>query len=188
MTHRPVLTVFCGSSGDVDEIYRDAAVRLGKVMGQAGLDLVFGGGHVGLMGLLADSALAAGSRVVGIIPGFLRDRELAHPDVHELIVTGTMHERKQQMYDRANAFVSLPGGLGTFDETIEVMTWTQLGLSRKPVILVNVNDYWQPFISLVQHAIQSGFASARHETILSVVASPDDVPSKIPAITYDRQN
>jgi uncharacterized protein (TIGR00730 family) len=179
MIKRPSICVFCGSSSNVAEIYKQSAVRLGTVVGEAGMDLIYGGGHVGMMGIVADAALAAGSRVTGIIPRFLDEWEVGHEGLDELVVTETMHERKQIMYDRADAFVTLPGGLGTFDETIEVITWTQLGLSKKPVILVNVNGYWTRFLELIQFSIDEGFAKPEHASILTVVDAPEDVPGVV---------
>ena len=174
MIKRPTVCVFCGSSAGVAEVYRQSAILLGTALGQAGMDLVYGGGHVGLMGIVADAALAAGSRVTGIIPHFLDKFEVGHEGLDELVITETMHGRKKLMYDRADAFVALPGGLGTFDETIEVITWTQLGLSSKPVILVNVDGYWNPFLALIRHSIDKGFAKPEHETILSIVTTPEE--------------
>jgi uncharacterized protein (TIGR00730 family) len=174
MIKRPTVCVFCGSSTNVAEVYQQSAALLGTALGQAGMDLVYGGGHVGLMGIVADAALAAGSRVTGIIPRFLEEFEVGHEGLDELVITETMHNRKQLMYERADAFVTLPGGLGTFDETIEVITWTQLGLSSKPVILVNVDGYWDPFLALIRHSIAKGFAKPEHEAILSIVATPEE--------------
>ncbi len=143
------------------------------------MDLIYGGGRVGLMGIVADAALAAGSRVTGIIPRFLDEWEVGHDGLDELVVTETMHERKHLMYQSADAFVTLPGGLGTFDETIEVVTWTQLGLSKKPVILVNINGYWDRFLGLIRFAVDEGFAKQEHAGILTVVDSVADVPDAI---------
>ena len=178
---RPNLCVFCGSSSAVADVYRQSATRLGTVLGRSGIDLTFGGGRAGLMGLVADAALAAGSHVTGIIPSFLRQSEMDHTGIHELLVTRSMHERKQLMYDNANAFVSLPGGFGTYDETFEVITWTQLGLSTKPVILVNVNGYWNILLDMIRQGIKQQFIAARFEGILTVVEQPEDVPGVIAA-------
>lgn len=183
MGNRSTVCVFCGSSKGVAPVYQDSAVALGTILGNRGIDVVYGGGHVGLMGMVADAALDAGSRVTGIIPRFLQEWEVGHPGLDELVVTENMHDRKRLMYERADAFVSLPGGLGTFDETIEVMTWTQLGLSSKPVIVVNVNNYWDPFLELVQHGIAEGFARPENESILTVVDKPEDVPPLIHQVT-----
>jgi uncharacterized protein (TIGR00730 family) len=174
MIKRPTVCVFCGSSAGVAEVYQQSATLLGTALGQAGMDLVYGGGHVGLMGIVADAALAAGSRVTGIIPRFLDTFEVGHEGLDELVITETMHDRKKLMYERADAFVALPGGLGTFDETIEVITWTQLGLSSKPVILVNVDGYWNPFLALIRHSIDKGFTKPEHEAILRIVTTPEE--------------
>src|SRR5690242_13485789 len=147
------LCVYCGSSGMVDERYRAAASELGTRLAAAGIELVYGGGRVGLMGLLADAALAAGGRVTGVIPRHLHDREVAHAGLSELIVVGSMHERKRRMFDIADGFAALPGGLGTLDETIEIVTWRQLALHDKPVVIVDVAGYWAPLRALVEHAI-----------------------------------
>ena len=169
------ICVFCGSRSDVSPRYRDAATRLGTLLGTAGIDLVYGGGRIGLMGLLADAALAAEGRVIGVIPRFLDELEVAHDGLQELVVTETMHERKRYMYDRSDAFVSLPGGLGTFDETIEVITHIQLGLLSKPIVLVDIDGYWQPLLDLVRHGFASGFIAEQHLGILEVVDRPEQV-------------
>src|SRR3954449_3401921 len=136
--------VYCGSAGAVGERYRDAARELGTALARAGITVVFGGGRIGLMGLLADAALDAGGKVVGVMPGSLRDAELAHPGLTELVITGSMHERKRVMAERSDAFAVLPGGIGTLDEMFEIVTWRQLGLHDKPVFLVDIDGYWRP--------------------------------------------
>jgi len=146
--------VYCGSSGRVAEAYRAAATRAGTALAQAGIELIYGGGRIGLMGLVADAALAAGGRVTGIIPGFLHDRELGHTGVTQLIVVDSMHERKQRMFELADAFVILPGGLGTLDEAFECLTWRQLALHDRPIVLVDVDGYWQPLMRLVDHVVE----------------------------------
>src|SRR6185437_7084929 len=137
------LCVYCASSRGVQESYRSAAVALGTSIADAGIELVYGGGRVGLMGLIADAALARNGRVTGVIPGHLHDREVAHPNAR-LVVVASMHERKQRMFDLADAFVALPGGLGTLDETIEIVTWKQLGLHDKPIVILDIERYWAP--------------------------------------------
>jgi hypothetical protein len=169
------LCVFCGSSADVDQRYRDAAMELGGRLARAGVELVYGGGRVGLMGLLADAALAAGGRVTGVIPRFLHDREVAHTGLSELIVVASMHERKRRMSDIADAFVTLPGGLGTLDETIEIVTWRQLALHDKPIVVVDVAGYWAPLSALVEHAIAAGFAPARVGELFHMVPDVAEV-------------
>jgi uncharacterized protein (TIGR00730 family) len=165
--------VYCGSSDRVAEALRESARRTGRLLAEAGMELIYGGGHIGLMGLTADAALAAGGHVVGIIPDFLHGREIAHTRVSELIVVPSMHERKQRMFERADAFAILPGGLGTLDETFECMTWKQLGLHDKPIVIVDVEGYWKPLLALIDHAIAAGFAPARIRNAIQVVPSPE---------------
>ena len=169
------LCVFCGSSARVDRRYRDAATDLGGLLARSGVELVYGGGRVGLMGLLADAVLAAGGRVTGVIPRFLHDREVAHTGLSELIVVGSMHERKRRMFDIADAFAALPGGLGTLDETIEIVTWRQLALHDKPVVVVDVAGYWAPLRTLIEHAIAAGFAPSHVGDLFHMVPSVADV-------------
>jgi len=175
MTGVKRVCVYCGSSGRVAEALRDAATRTGRLLAQSGMELIYGGGHIGLMGLTADAALAAGGRVTGIIPDFLHGRELAHTQVTELVVVGSMHERKQRMFERSDAFVILPGGLGTLDEAFECMTWKQLRLHDKPIVIVDVEGYWQPLLKLLDHAIATGFAPAEVRDGLTVVATPEEL-------------
>jgi uncharacterized protein (TIGR00730 family) len=151
------LCVYCGSSNLVDERYLAAARELGAAAARADIELVFGGGGVGLMGILADAALAAGGRVIGVIPTRLRAAELAHQGVTELIVTASMHERKREMAARADAFAVLPGGIGTLDETFEIITWRQLGLHNKPIFVVDIDGYWQPLRTLLDHLVAARF-------------------------------
>ena len=169
--------VYCGSAGAVGERYRDAARELGKALAVAGIDVVFGGGRIGLMGLLADAALAAGGRVIGVIPGALRDAELAHPGLTELVITGSMHDRKRVMAERSDAFAVLPGGIGTLDEMFEIVTWRQLGLHDKPVFLVDIDGYWQPLRALLDHVVAQGFAAALVPRLLQVVFSVPELIS-----------
>lgn len=173
------LCVYCGASGKVDERYRAAARTLGRLTAEAGIEIVYGGGKVGLMGLLADGALAAGGRVTGIIPGHLHEREVAHPGVSQLVVVPTMHERKQRMFEMSDAFIVLPGGLGTLDEMIEIITWKQLELHDKPVLLVDIDGYWAPLRALVEHVIATGFTSPVARTYFRVVT---EVEAILPAL------
>ena len=152
------VTVFCGSSPGVDPAYAEAAKALGQGLGQHGMRLVFGGGNVGLMGLTAGATLDAGGEVTGIIPDFLRRREVEFHGLTELIVTDSMHTRKRRLFALADAFVVMPGGLGTFDETIEILTWKQLGQHNKPILLVDILGWAQPFVNLIEQAIVRGFA------------------------------
>jgi uncharacterized protein (TIGR00730 family) len=150
--------VYCGSAGGGDERYRAAAAELGGSLAAAGITMVFGGGHIGLMGVAADAALAGGGRVIGVIPAALRERELAHGRVGELVVVDTMHDRKRIMAERSDAFAVLPGGIGTLDEFFEILTWRQLGLHNKPIFLVDAAGYWKPLRALLDHIVAQHFA------------------------------
>ena len=152
------VAVFCGSRFGNDPVYRQAAAALGAGIARAGWRLVYGGGRVGLMGVVADAALAEGGDVLGIIPEFLQRREVAHGGVGRMVLTATMHDRKRLMFDAASAFVTMPGGLGTFDETFEITTWRQLGLHDKPVLICDVAGWAQPYLSTIEAAIRTGFA------------------------------
>lgn len=173
------ICVYCASAADVDQTYKDAAVELGRTAAERGIDLVYGGGRVGLMGLLADAALAAGGRVTGIIPGHIVDMEVAHQTLTELVVVRTMHERKMLMFERSDAFVILPGGLGTLDETLEILTWKQLGLHEKPVILANIGGYWDGLLGLIGNGVAQGFIRPRHARLLQEVV---DIPAIFAAL------
>lgn len=163
------LCVYCGSSGAVDRQYREAATELGARLAAAGVGVVYGGGRVGLMGLLADAALAGGGEVIGIIPSRLRDAELAHPGATELVVVESMHERKRLMAEKADAFAVLPGGIGTLDEMFEILSWKQLGLHGKPILLVDIAGYWAPLRALLDHIVVTGFAREQTRGLLQVV-------------------
>ena len=163
------LCVYCGSAVGLDPRYQAAATELGDALAKAGIELVFGGGRVGLMGVLADAVLAAGGRVVGVIPDRLRSKELAHPGASELVITASMHERKRVMAERADAFAVLPGGIGTLDETFEILTWRQLGLHAKPIFLVDVAGYWQPLRDLLDHLSAHGFTAGLVPRLLQIV-------------------
>ena len=169
MQHVTRLCVYCGSAAGLDPRYQAAARELGEALAKAGIELVFGGGRVGLMGVLADSVLAAGGRVVGIIPQRLRDAELAHPGAGELVIVGSMHDRKRLMAERSDAFAILPGGIGTLDETFEILTWRQLGLHDKPIFLVDVAGYWQPLRDLLDHITAQGFTQSLEPRLLEIV-------------------
>ena len=151
------LCVYCGSSRGVDPRHTDVARRLGTLLAGEGIDLVYGGGSVGLMGAVADAALAGGGRVVGVLPRGLFARELAHPGLTELVEVASMHERKQLMFDRSDGFVALPGGLGTLEELAEVATWAQLGIHGRPIAVVDTGGYWQPLAAFLDRAVAEGF-------------------------------
>ncbi len=179
------ICVFCGSSSRVDARYRDAATAFGRLIAGQGAVLVYGGGRVGLMGLVADAALEGGAKVIGVIPRFLMDLEVGHGAVSELVVTDSMHARKAEMYERADAFVVLPGGLGTLDETLEVLTWSQLKLSAKPVVLVDVDGFWQPLLALIDHTIEAGFTRPENRSLFQVVPTVDAVFDAVSAFRTD---
>ena len=155
----PVRTVcvYCGSGFGRDPAFRAAAEILGTAVAQAGMGLVYGGGDVGLMGTVARAALAAGGHVTGIIPDFLQAREHMLADVQETVVVPDMHTRKRLMFERSDAFVTLPGGIGTLEELVEQLTWAQLGRHRKPVVLVSVAEFWAPLLALFEHMRGHGF-------------------------------
>jgi uncharacterized protein (TIGR00730 family) len=160
------ICVFCGASAGGDERYRRAAATVGATLAAHAIRLVYGGGRLGLMGAVADAALAAGGEVVGVIPRGLVDRELAHAGVTELIVVETLHERKAEMAERADAFLVLPGGLGTLEELAEVLSWAQLDLHAKPIGLLDVNGYFASLEAFLDHAVGEGFVAERHRNLL----------------------
>ena len=152
------VAVFCGSRVGIDPAFAEAMRVLGRGLAQAGIRLVYGGGRIGLMGILADATVAAGGQVAGVIPDFLQRLEVAHSGLTELIVTDTMHSRKARMAELADAFVAMPGGLGTLDETIEIITWRQLRLHDKPILICDVNGSARPLLAALEAAIAMGFA------------------------------
>lgn len=168
------VAVFCGSRSGHDPAFSAAARALGHGLAEAGIRLVYGGGRIGLMGVLADAALEAGGQVTGVIPDFLTRREVTHTGVRDLTVTSSMHSRKQRMFEAADAFVSLPGGLGTLDETVEIITWRQLGLHDKPILLCDVAGSVTPLLTAFEAAITHGFASAEARQLYEVL---DGVPA-----------
>jgi len=158
--------VFCGSNVGDKPIYREMATALGRRLAARGLRLVYGGGNVGLMGVIADATLDAGGEVVGVIPQPLADWEVAHAGLTELIVVGSMHERKARMADESDAFVALPGGYGTFEEFCEALTWSQLGLHVKPCGLLNVDGFYDPLLALFDRAVQDRFLRPEHRDLV----------------------
>ncbi|UCH73580.1 MAG: TIGR00730 family Rossman fold protein [Rhodospirillales bacterium] len=169
------LCVYCGSSARGRDSHHQAARQLGRLMAEARVRLVYGGGRIGLMGLIADAVLQGGGEVVGIIPRFLDQVEVGHSGVSRLIVTENMHERKEKMAELSDAFVILPGGLGTLDETFEILTWKQLQLHDKPVLVVDVDGYWQPLVDLVDRMIEENYAKPEHRALFRIVAGVDEV-------------
>jgi len=151
------ICVYCGANPGNDPRYSEAAEALGRAIAGAGLRLVYGGGSIGLMGLVARAAMADGAPVTGIIPQFLKDREIMLREVSDLVVTEDMHERKRIMFERSDAFVALPGGIGTLEELVEMMTWAQLDQHRKPILIVNINGFWDSLVALFDRMSEDGF-------------------------------
>jgi uncharacterized protein (TIGR00730 family) len=174
MPHIRSVAVFCGSRPGCSPKFLAAARALGEGLGRAGIQLVFGGGRVGLMGAVADATLAAGGSVIGVIPDFLRQAEVAHAGVNELIVTDSMHTRKRRMFELSDAFISFPGGLGTFDETFEILTWRQLRLHDKPILICDVDGSAAALLGLIAASIEDGFAPADAAEFFEVA---DGVPA-----------
>lgn len=180
--------VFCGSSAGEDPRYLDGATALGKALVQRNAGLVYGGSQVGLMGRLADSVIDAGGEVVGVIPEPLAHREVPHRGLTELVVTDSMHDRKAEMARRSDGFIAAPGGLGTFEEFFEVLTWGQLGMHRKPCGVLNLNHYYDPLMHLLDHAAKEGFVQSVHRGMILMESDPvrlldrmaDYHPPKVP--------
>ncbi len=167
--------VFCGSSEGFRPGYKEAAGELGTLIASRGMALVYGGSHVGLMGVLADACLEAGGKAYGVIPEAMVEREVAHESLTELHVVNTMHERKALMADMSDGFVALPGGIGTFEEFFEVYTWGQLGYHSKPYGLLNVEKYFDPLAAMLDHAVAEGFVKPEHREFLRLSRSPRDI-------------
>jgi uncharacterized protein (TIGR00730 family) len=176
-----LIAIYCGSRMGNNPVYFQQAIELIQRIAAANLGVVYGGATIGLMGEVANTALAQGSDVVGVIPQFLLNHEIAHPNLSELHVVETMHERKAIMAHRASAFVALPGGLGTFEEILEIATWGQLDQHKKPMVLFNVNNYYQFLVQQMDHAVQEGFLSQQHRDKVVVCNSIDEVLSIITA-------
>lgn len=173
--------MFCGSRPGVDPAYREAAEAMGTAIARRGMTLVYGGAKVGLMGALANAALAAGGHVVGVIPKGLVSKEIAHDKLPELYLTETMHERKDRMILLSDAFVSMPGGFGTYDELFEVLTLAQIGFHDKPSGLLNVKGFYDPLVTLLRHTIDASFAAPQHEGLYVVDEAPDALLDKLVA-------
>ena len=162
------LCIFCGSSHGSNPIYAEAAKNVGSELARRGIGLVYGGGNVGLMGVVADAVLAAGGNVIGVIPEALMAKEVGHRGLPDLRIVKTMHERKALMAELADGFVALPGGIGTFEEFFEIVTWAQLGLHAKPCGLFNVNGFYNPLLHLLDHAIEEGFIKPNQRDLIVV--------------------
>ena len=174
--------VYCGSSPGRDEIYAKAGHLLGRSIARAGLRLIYGGGTKGIMGAVAEGALKAGGKVTGIIPRFLINKEAtetALDRLDELLITDNMHERKHKMFEKSDAFVALPGGIGTVEEIVEIMTWAQLGHHRKPIVFGNVNGFWDPMLSLLDHMAAEGFIHTAKRVQPLVINDPEAIVAAI---------
>ena len=179
--------VFTGAASGINTLYKDAAFQMGQMLASRELGLVYGGGKLGLMGAVADGILAANGRVTGIIPKFLDNVEVGHQGVTDLHIIDSMHERKAMMYDAADAFIILPGGLGTLDETMEIITWRQLGLHQKPIIIVNLNGYWDSMLIMFQNIIDQGFMHHGHTGHFDQVEDLDSLMDKLDFISGSEQ-
>jgi uncharacterized protein (TIGR00730 family) len=164
--------VFCGSKHGVRPEYTEAARAMGSALAAGGIGLVYGGGSIGLMGVVADAVLAASGEVIGVIPDHMSDREIAHYGVTDLRVVGSMHERKALMYELSDGFVALPGGLGTLEELFEITTWSQLGLHEKPTGLLDVAGFYTPLVRFLDQLVTEGFVAERHRRLLRVAEKP----------------
>ncbi|MDE2572804.1 MAG: TIGR00730 family Rossman fold protein [bacterium] len=166
------ICVFCGSSPGAREVYAESARAFGRALAERGHELIYGGGSRGLMGILADAALASGARVIGVLPRGLFEREVPLRGLTELHEVASMHERKARMADLADAFVALPGGYGTYDELFEIITWAQIGLHNKPIALLDVDDYFSPLVSMVERAVAEGFVPGPFAALVRRTSDP----------------
>jgi uncharacterized protein (TIGR00730 family) len=182
------LCVYCGSSDRGRPAHHDAALRLGRIMAKADIRLVYGGGRIGMMGRIADAVMEGGGEVVGIIPQFLEQVEVGHSGVTRLIVTDNMHERKQKMAEMSDAFLIMPGGLGTLEETFEILTWKQLGLHQKPVVIADIGGYWRHLTDLIDHMIDESYAKPENRDLYQVIDNVEEllpVLAAMPAFDHD---
>lgn len=166
------LAVFCGSSVGASEVYKLAAIELGKELAKRKIGLVYGGASVGLMGFLADTVLQEGGEVIGVMPQILEEKEISHASLTELYVVDSMHERKAKMAELSDGFIALPGGPGTLEEFFEIFTWAQIGLHKKPFGLLNINEYYNPLLSLLEHMVQEQFMNEIYQTMAVVEENP----------------
>jgi len=173
------ITVFCGSSFGTEDIYRSQAMALGKSLAQKGIELVYGGANVGLMGAVADGVLSEGGRVTGVLPHFLQSKEIAHEGLTELILVDSMHERKTKMNDLCDGVIALPGGFGTLEEFFEMLTWAQLGLHKKPIAVLNIDGFYDALNVLIQVMVDKGFLKAVNQEMLLVSDNIDELLTKM---------
>ncbi len=175
------IAVYCGSRSGNHPAYSEEAIKLGNEMVSAGYGLVYGAGNIGLMGIIADTVLAAGGEVIGVIPQALYDREVAHLGLNQLFTVQTMHERKALMMKHSDAFIAMPGGIGTFEELFEVLTWFQLGFHHKPIGLLNVNGYYDQLIGFLKQTVEVGFVQENLDNLLIVSSDPAELVAKLTA-------
>lgn len=178
------ISVFCGSNHGNDPAFSEMAKALGKELADREISLVYGGGHVGLMGKIADAVLEANGEVIGVIPDFMVEKELAHPDASQMIITHSMHERKATMAKLSDAFIAMPGGIGTLEELIEIYTWLQLRIINKPIALLNVNGYYNDLIAMLDKMVESQFLKGAHRQRLVVDDNPMRLLDKISNNNY----
>ena len=178
-TTQSLIALYCGSRAGNKPIYRDTAIELAQHIATQGFGIVYGGASIGLMGQVADTVLEHGGEVVGVIPEFMLDYEIAHGQLTELHIVKSMHERKALMAERASAFIALPGGLGTFEEILEIATWGQLNQHQKPMIIYNVNRFYDALIAQLDHAVDEGFLPPQHRAKLIICENPEQISSVI---------
>jgi uncharacterized protein (TIGR00730 family) len=169
------ITVFCGSSFGTEEIYKEQANLLGQTLAKQDIELVYGGANVGLMGAVADGVLSAGGKAIGVLPNFLRSKEIAHRGLTELILVESMHERKTKMSDLCDGVIALPGGFGTLEELFEMLTWAQLGLHKKPIAILNINGFYDSLIELTEVMVEKGLLKDVNQKMLLVSDNIDDL-------------
>ncbi len=169
------ICVYCGSGFGKNPDFRDYATEFGHLLGQNNIRLVYGGGHVGLMGAIADAVMTSGGEVIGVIPEHLAQKEVAHTGLTELHIVKNMHERKKMMFEKSDAFVVLPGGFGTLEEMFEILTWRQLQLHNKPLLLANFDQYWSPLLSVLEHMVAEKFAGQAHMSHISLADTVQDI-------------
>ena len=173
------VTVFCGSSFGTDMIYKSQATLLGQTLAKHNIELVYGGAKVGLMGAVADGVLNEGGKVIGVLPNFLKSKEIAHEHLTELILVDSMHERKTQMNELCDGVIALPGGFGTLEEFFEMLTWAQLGLHKKPIAILNIDGFYDPLINLIQTMVNKGFLKVVNHQMLLVSDNIDELLDKM---------
>ena len=178
-TTQSLIALYCGSRAGNKPIYRDTAIELAQHIATQGFGIVYGGASIGLMGQVADTVLEHGGEVVGVIPEFMLDYEIAHGQLTELHIVKSMHERKALMAERASAFIALPGGLGTFEEILEIATWGQLNQHQKPMIIYNVNRFYDALIAQLDHAVEEGFLPPQHRAKLIICENPEQISNVI---------